>query len=86
MFYFALQLLSAFVAFALFGAGQGGERPREGMDLFFVLLQAAVLLVLYRKKFFIKSRLLLALQVLLVLMIYSTIKGYYLLHPYGSLF
>ena len=86
LFYFALQLLSAFVTFALFGSGQGSVRPGEGVELFFVLLQAAVLLVLYRKKFFIKSHLSLALQVFLVLMVYSTIKGYYLLHPNGSLF
>lgn len=86
LFYSALQLLSALVTFALFGSSQGSDRPGEGMDWFFVLLQAAVLLLLYRQKYFIKSRLSLALQILLVLVVYSTIKGYYLLHPYGSLF
>lgn len=85
-FYFMLQMVSAFVRFALFGSGNTSAKLGVWVDIFFVFIQILILFTLHRRGVLIKGRLILILNLLSVIAIFLYINIYYIMNPYGSAF
>ena len=64
--YFGLQVINIFVEFLLFGEGNESGKYSKWQSLFFAVLQMLILFFLYKKQIFIKNKLFLILNLLLV--------------------
>ena len=64
--YFVFQIIASFVQFTLFGSGNTSERYSIWVSLFFVVLQALILIWLFYKKRFINGISLLLNLILLI--------------------
>lgn len=68
--YFVLQIIASFAQFALFGSGNTSERYSRWVSLFFVLLQAFLLIWLFYKRHIIINIYTLLSNLILLLVLY----------------